>query len=131
MRFGRRICNAAAGVILVVSAALLAGSVDYAMFVVARVVSGIGAGIVVSNTPVYISEIAPASTRGLLTSVHGVGITVAYIVSSVLALGFNFVNHPYQWRLQFVVYTFFSLLLLVSLYMIPESPRWLTVSSRE
>lgn len=129
LKFGRRTCNASAAALLVIAGALLAGSVHIAMFITARVCTGIGAGILTSNNPVYVSEISPPSTRGLLTSVHGVGITFAYVFSSLLAFGFNYVDHPYQWRLQFVVYTFCSLILLISIYFIPESPRWLTASA--
>ena len=127
-RYGRRICNASAAAWLVINGALLAGSVHIAMLITARVCTGIAAGILTANTPVYVSEISPASSRGLLTSVHGVGITFAYIFSSLLALAFSYVNQSYQWRLVFVVYTVCSLILLISLYYLPESPRWLTVS---
>ncbi|KAI1618897.1 general substrate transporter [Exophiala viscosa] len=124
-RFGRRPCNMAAAVIVTIAAALQAGSVDLGMFLVARVLNGIGAGMIIANTPVYMSEIAPAHTRGILVSCQGVAVTFAYIVSSLIAFGFHFVNHPFQWRLQFIVLTSLSLLLVVAMYFIPESPRWL------
>ncbi|EXJ63253.1 uncharacterized protein A1O5_11574 [Cladophialophora psammophila CBS 110553] len=124
-RFGRRPCNMAAAVIVMIAAALQAGSVHISMFLVARVLNGIGAGMIIANTPVYMSEIAPAHTRGLLVSFQGISITGAYIVSSVFALAFHFVDHSYQWRLQFVVLTSVALLLVVTMYFIPESPRWL------
>ena len=98
------------------------------MFLVARVLNGIGAGMIIANTPVYMSEIAPAHTRGILVSCQGVAVTLAYIVSSLIAFGFHFVDHPFQWRLQFIVLTSLSLLLVVAMYFIPESPRWLMVS---
>jgi len=125
--FGRRMATATAAVLLVVAGALMAGSVHIAMFIVARIISGVGGGMLTSNCPVYMSEVSPPSTRGLLTSVHGVGITFAYIFSSLLALAFNFVHRPYQWRLSFIIFTVFALILLISLRFIPESPRWLTV----
>jgi MFS family permease len=118
-----------AATVVMLAAALQAGSVHIAMFLVARVLNGIGAGMIIANTPVYMSEIAPAHTRGLLVSCQGIAITGAYIVSSLVALGFHFVEAPYQWRLQFVVLTFFASLLVVTMYFIPESPRWLMVST--
>ncbi|KAK5268355.1 hypothetical protein LTR99_004241 [Exophiala xenobiotica] len=124
-RFGRRPCNMMAAFIVMVAAALQAGSVHIAMFLAARVFNGIGAGMIITNTPVYMSEISPAHTRGLMVSSQGVSITLAYIVSSLLALAFHFVDHSYQWRLQFVVLAAFALVLVVTMYFIPESPRWL------
>jgi MFS family permease len=117
-----------AAFIVMVAAALQAGSVHIAMFLAARVLNGIGAGMIITNTPVYMSEISPAHTRGLMVSSQGVSITLAYIVSSLLALAFHFVDHSYQWRLQFVVLAAFALVLVVTMYFIPESPRWLMVS---
>lgn len=95
------------------------------MFIVARFICGIGAGIVITNCPVYMSEISPPHLRGMLGSNHAVSIVYAYILSSVIALGFHYIDAPYQWRLQFVMLTFFGLVLLVSLALLPESPRWL------
>ena len=114
--------------IVTVAAALQAGSVHIAMFLVARFFNGFGAGMIIANTPVYMSEISPAHTRGLLVSAQGMAITGAYIVSSLVAFGFHFVNADFQWRLQFVVLTAITLLLVVTMYFIPESPRWLMVS---
>jgi MFS family permease len=105
----------------------MAGSVHIAMFIVARIISGVGGGMLTSNCPVYMSEVSPSTTRGILTSVHGVGITVGYIFASILALAFSFVTASYQWRLTFAIFTFCSLVLLASLPFIPESPRWLVV----
>lgn len=119
----------AAAVIVTIAAALQAGSVHLAMFLVARVLNGFGAGMIIANTPVYMSEISPAHTRGLLVSTQGISITLAYIVSSLVAFGFHFVDAAYQWRLQFVVLSSISLILVVTMYFIPESPRWLMVSA--
>lgn len=127
-RYGRRWTTAVAAILSIISAALMAGSVHVAMFLLFRVISGISAGILTSNCPVYMTEISPSHSRGILTAVHGVSINLAYTFSSLVALGLNFLDRPYQWRLQFVFYSFFSCLLLASLVLIPESPRWLVVS---
>lgn len=95
------------------------------MFIVGRFICGIGAGIVITNCPVYMSEISPPHVRGLLVGNHAISIVYAYIFSSIMALAFNYVDTPYQWRLQFILLTFFGLLLLGSLMVLPESPRWL------
>ncbi|KEF55574.1 uncharacterized protein A1O9_08324 [Exophiala aquamarina CBS 119918] len=114
-----------AALVMMVAAALQAGSVNIAMFLVARALNGIGAGMIIANTPVYMSEIAPAHTRGVLVSFQGIAITGAYIVSSLFALALHYVDAPYQWRMQYVILTAFTLILVVTMYFIPESPRWL------
>ncbi|KAH3298589.1 hypothetical protein KXW39_005943 [Aspergillus fumigatus] len=58
----------------------------YGLILAARLCSGLGAGILTVTTPLYLSEIAPARTRGLVVSIYMV------ILLTVLALGF-FINY--------------------------------------
>ncbi|KAL2855257.1 general substrate transporter [Aspergillus pseudodeflectus] len=129
-KFGRRITTALAAVLVIVSGVLLAASYHIAHFIVGRVISGLGAGIVIANCPVYMSEIAPPHIRGLMVGNHAISIVYGYILSAVMALAFHFVEAPYQWRLQFVLLTFFGLVLLASVVSLPESPRWLCEQGR-
>ena len=129
-KFGRRIANGSGSAIVVASGALQAGSVHIAMLLVARALCGIGAGMVFTNTPVYMSEVSPPHTRGLLVGFQGVGVTSAYVSCALFGLIFNFVSNPVQWRLIYVVLTLVGLVHLVSLRFIPESPRWLMKQDR-
>ncbi|KAI0128644.1 general substrate transporter [Xylariales sp. AK1849] len=129
-KYGRKIANLTAAIICIIAGALLAGSVNYGMLCFSRTLNGIGAGMVIANSPVYMSEVAPPQTRGLLVGLQGVGIVSAYIVCSLVGLGFSFVETGYQWRLTFVVLTAASIAHLCSLYFLPESPRWLMQQGR-
>ncbi|CAG8429090.1 unnamed protein product [Penicillium salamii] len=129
-KFGRRVANAAGGIILTISGAIQAGSVNAGMFIAGRVICGVGSGMIFANTPVYMSEVSPPHTRGLLVGLHGVGVVTAYILAAVCALAFSFVDHAIQWRLIFIVLTAISLIYLSTLYFIPESPRWLMEVNR-
>ncbi|CAG8233810.1 unnamed protein product [Penicillium salamii] len=104
-KFGRRVANAAGGIILTVSGAIQAGSVNAGMFIAGRVICGVGSGMIFANTPVYMSEVSPPHTRGLLVGLHGVGVVTAYILAAVCALAFSFVENAIQWRLIFIVLT--------------------------
>ncbi|XP_042498699.1 sugar transporter ERD6-like 7 [Macadamia integrifolia] len=83
-----------------------------------RFLTGYGIGILSYVVPVYISEIAPKSLRGALATLNQllivVGISVAFTVGA-------FVN----WRILALTGIVPSLILLVGLCFIPESPRWL------
>lgn len=85
----------------------------------------------ISNSPVYMSEVAPPHMRGLLVGLQGVGIVGSYIACSIVALIFSYVKTDYQWRLTFVVLTFVAILHMGSLFLIPESPRWLMEKGRD
>ncbi|KAL4874555.1 general substrate transporter [Aspergillus karnatakaensis] len=130
-KFGRRIANQAASVVVIIFAALQAGAVDVKMFIVSRVICGIGAGMLFANTPVYMSEVSPPHTRGRMVGLVGVGVVAAYILCALFALAFSFVDSPIQWRAVFIVLTGFGVVHLASLSLIPESPRWLLENGRD
>lgn len=110
---------------MVLSSALQAGSVHIAMFIVARLLCGISGGMLITNSPVYMSEVSPPHIRGMLVANHAISIVYAYIISSLIAFGLHYVTAPYQWRLQYVLLGFFGILLFFSTFFLPESPRWL------
>jgi MFS family permease len=130
-KFGRRIANAVAAAIVIFSGAISAGAVNVGMFLAGRVLTGIGGGMVIANSPVYMSEVSPPHNRGMLVGLQGVGIVTAYISAAICSLGFNFVTADYQWRLVFVVLTGIGCIHMISLYFLPESPRWLMEKGRE
>ncbi|KAI0835819.1 general substrate transporter [Hypoxylon sp. FL0890] len=130
-RWGRRSANLAAAFVSVITGILQSASYHIEMLFVARVLCGIGAGMVIANSPVYMSEVAPPHTRGLLVGLQGVGIVTAYIACSLCGLIFSFVQHPVQWRLIFIVLTVAAVGFACSLLFLPESPRWLMENDRE
>jgi MFS family permease len=77
-----------------------------------------------------VGELAPAHSRGRMVSFTVFGIDSGYFMSTTLSLAFSFVDHPYQWRLNFITGIIYDLCLLVSLIWIPESPRWLAMQER-
>ncbi|KAF2768275.1 general substrate transporter [Teratosphaeria nubilosa] len=129
--FGRKVATYVASVLLMLGNALQAGGVDIGMFLAGRYITGLGAGMIISNTPVYLSEISPAHSRGLLVGLQGNFIVSGYVLSSSAALGFHFVEASYQWRLNFIIAATMALLLFTSLFFLPESPRWLVEHGRQ
>ncbi|KAK7202704.1 general substrate transporter [Myxozyma melibiosi] len=129
-KFGRRFCAEMAALFMVLSGVLGAASVNPAMFIVSRGICGISGGMIMTNMPVYMSEIAPAHARGLLVGMHATYLILGYIVCGLAALGFNFITKPIQWRLQFIMLTFFAVVCAVSVMFIPESPRWYVEQGR-
>lgn len=123
--FGRKLASRVASTIAIIAGALQAGSVNIGMLCFARVLCGVAAGMSISTSPVYMSEVAPPRIRGLLVGLQGVGILSSYILCALMGLIFSFVETDYQWRLIFVVLTFVAFLHLGSLFLVPESPRWL------
>jgi MFS transporter, SP family, galactose:H+ symporter len=73
-------------------------------------------------TPLFLAEMSPAKIRGALVSLNQlaitIGIAVAYFVDYELAASQN-------WRWMFMTAVFPSLVLILGMIFLPESPRWL------
>jgi MFS transporter, SP family, arabinose:H+ symporter len=122
--FGRKKTLLCIGVLYVLSAVGCAFANGVALFVVARVIGGIGIGISTVAAPLYISEIAPPAYRGRLAGMFQFnivfGIVVAFASNALLAgIGEN------AWRWMLGVAAFPSIVYTLLCIPIPESPRWL------
>jgi SP family xylose:H+ symportor-like MFS transporter len=104
-------------------------------FIVYRIIGGLGVGAASMSSPMYIAEISPARIRGRMVSVNQFaivsGFLVVYFVNYFIALqGDQIWNQQFGWRWMFGSEALPALLLLVLLFFVPESPRWLTKQNR-
>jgi sugar porter (SP) family MFS transporter len=123
-RYGRRRLLFGAALLFTLSALAAALPRTLTEFVVARLAGGIAIGVASLVVPLYIAEIAPARIRGRLVTLNQLaivsGILLAYIASYYLAgLGLA------SWRWMFAAAAVPSLLFMLTLLLVPESPRWL------
>lgn len=105
-------------------------------FVVARFLGGVGVGAASMLSPLYISEIAPAKMRGMLVSLYQLaivlGINFVYFVNLKIAnVGTEAWNIDMGWRYMLGSEVIPALLFFILLFLVPESPRWLTLKGRE
>ncbi|KAJ9606675.1 hypothetical protein H2200_008683 [Cladophialophora chaetospira] len=121
-RYGRRAGIAIPSVINIIAGALLAGSVNVGMFIFFRFVSGMAAYWIVSSVPVLMTEIAPPNVRGTLVNIHGALLIFGFALSNWVGYGFYHIN---QWRAPFAIQCLPSVSLLLVIFWLPESPRWL------
>src|SRR6202451_1729032 len=123
-RFGRKATLLWIGVLYFVGAVMSGLASNVYLFILARLIGGLGIGISTVAAPLYISEIAPPKYRGRLGGMFQFnivfGILIAYASNALLAgIGVN------AWRWMLGVAAFPSLLYTVFCFGIPESPRWL------
>jgi sugar porter (SP) family MFS transporter len=94
------------------------------VFILFRFLGGVAIGAASVLSPMYISEIAPAETRGRLTITFQLAIVLGILVaffSDYLLL--NTGNN--NWRWMFIVGAMPSLIFLILLFFVGRSPRWL------
>ncbi|KAH7928789.1 general substrate transporter [Leucogyrophana mollusca] len=130
-RYGRKITMNVAAVISVLGGVLLAGAVNTAMFLVGRIVSGWGVGMLVVLIPIFQAEVSPPSSRGLLVGQHGVWIVSANAAANWISVGTYYSsNLSFQWRFSMALQCVCPLALLCCSPWVPESPRWLLMQGR-
>jgi SP family xylose:H+ symportor-like MFS transporter len=134
-RFGRKKVLIFAAVMFLISAIGTAVPPTIGIFVIFRIIGGVGVGAASISSPMYIAEISPARMRGRLVSVNQfaivTGFLVVYFANYFIALqGDETWNQSVGWRWMFGSESLPALLLLALLFLVPESPRWLTKQGR-
>ncbi len=134
-RFGRKRVLILSAVLFLVSAVGTAVPRTVAQFIIFRMIGGMGVGAASITSPMYIAEISPARIRGRMVSVNQfaivTGFLVVYFVNYFIALqGDVSWNEQLGWRWMFGSESLPALMLLVLLFFVPESPRWLTKQGR-
>ncbi|AWH24994.1 sugar porter family MFS transporter [Stenotrophomonas sp. YAU14D1_LEIMI4_1] len=109
------------------------------LFVAARMVGGFAVGAASVMSPAYIAEVASARYRGKLATVQQMaiisGLFAAFLSNYLLARAAGASTEPLwlgqeAWRWMFWMQAIPSLLFLVLLLTIPESPRFLVAKGR-
>ena len=126
-RIGRRATLVWAGGIFIVGSLLAPLSANVFVLIVARAIIGIGIGFTSVTAPVYVSELAPPQSRGMLIGLYQFALTVGIALADLVGY---WLAAQQAWRLMFglaVVPTVFFLAVILT---VPESPRWLFAHGR-
>lgn len=129
-RFGRKRVLLGAAALFTISSVGAALPRDLIQFAIARLLGGVAIGIASTLSPLYIAEISPARSRGLLVCLNQLAIVTGILLSysvNYLLTGAG----PSNWRWMFASAALPSAAFLLTLLFIPESPRWLMQKGRE
>src|ERR1700691_3909445 len=137
--WGRRRVMVGAAALFILSALASGGASSAVMMVLARFAAGVGVGAASVLSPAYISEVTPASMRGRLSSLQQVmiiaGLTGAFLANYFLAHSAGrsteafWLAYP-AWRWMFWMQVIPASVFLLTLLLIPESPRYLVARGR-
>lgn len=95
-----------------------------------RLIIGYAIGVASFVVPMYISEVSPSKIRGGLVTLNQLMITIGIFVSYISDLLLANENDPFCWRTMFYMGLIPALILLVGMFFLPESPRWLFSKGR-
>ncbi len=138
-RYGRKKILILAAVLFTLSAIGTGMADSLFLFILNRLLGGLGIGLASTVSPMYISETSPAAYRGRLVSLNQLTIVIGILLAQV----FNWLiaddvlqdasdvdilnswNGQMGWRWMFWAETIPALAFLILAFFIPESVRWL------
>lgn len=135
-KYGRKFMMILAAIVFGLSAFGTGAATTLDVFILFRVISGVGIGIASNISPMYLSEVSPPAVRGKFVAVYQLaivlGILSAQIVNWLIARpvipGEDILaswNGQMGWRWMFWAPVFPSIVYLLLAFVVPESPRWL------
>ncbi len=144
-RLGRRPTMFISAALFTLSGICCAIAPTFHFLVAARIIGGLGIGIISVVAPVYISEISITRYRGQLVSLYQLAVTIGFLAAYVvnyLLLNFSHTSHfdnswlqlifvGEVWRGMLGMEGLPALFFLIILFIIPESPRWLITQNKD
>ena len=116
------------GAILFIAGSILAPlSPNVYVLFVARTLLGIAVGFTSVTAPVYVSELAPPQSRGMLIGLYQFALTSGIALADLVGYWFA-ASHGWRWMFAFGLVP--ALLFLFMVLTVPESPRWLFAQNR-
>ncbi len=111
------------------------------LFIIYRIIGGIGVGLASAVCPMYIAEVAPANIRGTLVSCNQFatifGMLVVYFVNYIIrnslgdtALQIQEAMVRIGWRKMFITEAWPAAAFFLLLTFVPETPRYLTMKGK-
>ncbi len=138
-KYGRKKLLITAAALFLLSAIGTGFSNQFSLFVVYRIIGGIGIGLASNLAPVYIAEVSPANMRGRFVAINQltivIGILLAQLVNFMIArpvpadsTGLDILNSwngQHGWRFMFWAEIVPAAIFFILMWLVPDSPRWL------
>lgn len=121
-KLGRRRLVFIISIVFIIGSLVLAIAPSMVVLVLGRLIIGLAIGGSTAIVPVYLSEMAPTDQRGSLSSLNQLMITIGILASYLVNLAFASIE-GWRWMVGLAVVP--SLILMLGVYYMPESPRWL------
>jgi sugar porter (SP) family MFS transporter len=117
---------------------------NFTVFITWRIAGGVAIGLASNLSPMYIAEVAPAQMRGKLVSVNQLTIVIGILLAQLI--NWSVVRNlppgatdelirtswfgQTGWRWMFGLTAVPSVLFLLGMFLVPESPRWLAKNGK-
>ncbi|XP_061342312.1 probable polyol transporter 6 [Gastrolobium bilobum] len=127
---GRRYTIILASIIFLLGSILMGYGPSFQILMIGRCTAGFGVGFALITAPVYSAEISSPSYRGFLTSLPDVSLNLGLMLGYVSNYFFERLSLQLGWRMMLAVPAIPSLVLIILMLRLVESPRWLVMQGR-
>lgn len=135
-KYGRKFMMLLASLIFALSAFGTGAARTLEVFILFRIISGIGIGIASNISPMYLSEVSPPAVRGKFVAIYQLAIVLGILSAQIANWQIadpvlpgedmlNSWNGQTGWRWMLWAPAFPAILYLLLIFILPESPRWL------
>jgi len=123
---GRRIgLMVATGVVFNLGVILQTAATRQPLFIAGRFFAGLGVGLVSALIPMYQSETSPKWIRGVIVGAYQLAITIGLFLAAIVNNSTKDTMNSGSYRIPIAVQFLWSIILVVGLCFLPETPRYL------
>ncbi|CAK4086723.1 unnamed protein product [Aphanomyces euteiches] len=124
-KLGRRASIFFSGFIFCIGTCMLvfSNSGNHILTLIARIIQGFGVGNSSFSIPIFGAEMAPKELRGMLSGFMQMTVVTGLLLAGIINYIVKDTHHG--WRTTNAVAMAFPVILMIGIYFVPESPRWL------
>jgi sugar porter (SP) family MFS transporter len=130
-KWGRRWSIMIGSLIMVFGAILQGFSQNVGMYIVSRLVLGFGILFAIISGAAMIGELGHPKERAILTSLFNSSYFIGQITAAAIAIETSEMTHEWGWRMPSLLQICPSLLQIATVFLLPESPRYLISKDRD
>ncbi|KUJ14642.1 major myo-inositol transporter iolT [Mollisia scopiformis] len=129
-RFGRRWPIMGGSILMVIGSIIQGFSQDLGMYIFARMVLGFGIVFCIISGSSLIGELGHPKDRDTLTSLFNSSYFIGAILAAAISLRTTDLKSDWSWRVPSLLQMCPSILQIATVFLLPESPRWLISRDR-
>ncbi|KAK7415548.1 hypothetical protein QQX98_005794 [Neonectria punicea] len=128
--FGRRWGMFVGAFVVIIGTCVQAPSANRGQFLAGRFILGFGVSFCCVSAPCYVSEMAHPTWRGTLTGLYNCTWYIGSIIASWVVYGCSYIDSNTAWRIPIWCQMITSGFVVLGVFWLPESPRWLMAQDR-